>query len=57
MSNYANNPTYRRYKEEAFTVHFTNLHAEQSADLTYELMGSEPNAIIRKLFEAHYFLP
>ena len=50
---FANNPTCRSYKEEALAVHYNTLHSGQSADLTFELIGSESNTIIRKIQEAH----
>ena len=53
---YATNPTCRSYKEEAFAVHYNNFHTGQAPDLVFELMDSEPNTIIRKVFEAHYIL-
>ena len=50
---YANNPTCRSYKEEALAVHYNNFPSGHPADLTFELMGSESNTIIRKVYEAH----
>ena len=50
---FANNPTCRSYMEEPLAVHYNTLHSGQSADLTFELIGSESNTIIRKIQEAH----
>jgi len=51
---FASNPTSPSYKEEAFAVHYKNFHLGQSPNLTFELLGSESNTIIRKVYEAHF---
>ena len=50
---FAGNPSCSSYKDEAFAEHYRDFHSGQPPDLTFELLGCEPNTIIRKVFEAH----
>ena len=51
---FANNPTCPSYKEEALALHYNAHHSGQSPNLTFELLGSETNTVIRKVYEAHF---
>ena len=51
---YATNPDTASYKEEALAVHYREHHSGLVPDLTFDLLGTETNTILRKIYEALY---
>ena len=51
---YANNPQNNSYKEEALAVHYNQSHNGLKPDLSFELLRTEGNTVIRKIYEALY---
>ena len=49
---FATNPSNPSYKNEAFAAHYGQHHPGQTPDLTFKLMKTECNAILRKVYEA-----
>ena len=46
------NPSNTSYKKEAFAAHYGQHHPGQTPDLTFKLMKTERNTILRKVYEA-----
>ena len=53
---YATKPDNASYKNEAMAVHYKDHHAGQEPDLAFELLGTESNTILRKIYEAQLIL-
>ena len=51
---FATNPNCNSYKEEAMAHHYRTLHPGQSPRLKFELLGSETNTVLRKIYEAQF---
>ena len=51
---YASNPTAPSYKEEAFAVHYSQRHLGVDPRLNFELLRTESNTVLRKIYEAYY---
>ena len=50
----ANNPTAPSYKNEALAVHYREKHPGMEADLRFEILRTESNTVLRKIYEAFY---
>ena len=50
----ANNPTAPSYRNEALAVHYREKHPGMEADLKFEILRTEPNTLLRKIYEAFY---
>ena len=49
---FVTNPSNPSYKNEAFASHYGHHHPGQTPDLTFKLMKTERNTILRKVYEA-----
>ena len=49
---FATNPSNPSYKNEAFAEHYGQHHPGQTPDLTFKLIKTERNTILRKVYEA-----
>ena len=49
---YANNPRAASYKDEAFAVHYRDNHHDVDPSLSFEILGTERNTVLRKIKEA-----
>ena len=51
---YANNPTATSYKDQAFAIHYRDKHPDQKANLKIEILKTESNTVLRKIYEAYF---
>ena len=52
---FANNPIAPSYNEEAMAVHYyRQKHLGETANLKFELIKTESNSVLRKIYEAFY---
>ena len=51
---FANNPIAPSYNEEAMAVHYRQKHLGETANLKFELIKTESNTVLRKIYEAFY---
>ena len=51
---FANNPLSPSYLEEAMAVHYRRKHEGEGPDLKFEVIRTESNTILRKIFEAYF---
>ena len=51
---FANNPIAPSYNEEAMAVHYRHKHLGETANLKFELIKTESNTVLRKIYEAFY---
>ena len=51
---FANNPSAPSYLEEAMAVHYRGRHEGEGPDLKFEVIRTESNTILRKIFEAYF---
>ena len=49
---FATNPSNPIYKNEAFAAHYGQHHPGKTTDLTFKLIKTERNTILRKVYEA-----
>ena len=51
---YANNPSAPSYKDQAFAIHYRDKHPDQKANLKIEILKTESNTVLRKIYEAYF---
>ena len=51
---YARSPTTQSYKDEAMAFHYRENHSGCEPDLSFKLLRTESNTILRKIFEAMF---
>ena len=51
---FANNPIAPSYNEEVMAVHYRQKHLGETANLKFELIKTESNTVLRKIYEAFY---
>ena len=49
-----NNPIAPSYNEEAMAVHYRQKHLGETANLKFELIKTDSNKVLRKIYEAFY---
>ena len=53
---YATNPETPSNRDEAMAVHQRQYHTGMTPDLSFELLVTESNTILRKIYEAYYIM-
>ena len=51
---YANNPSAASYKDKAFAIHYRDKHPDKEADFEIEILKTESNTVLRKIYEAYF---
>ena len=51
---FANNPIAPSYNEEAMVVHYRQKNLGETAYLKFDLIKTESNTVLRKIYEAFY---
>ena len=51
---YASNPSAPSYQNEALAVHYRERHLGEEVDLKFELLRTESETVLRKIYEAYY---
>ena len=51
---FANNPIAPSYNEEGMAVYYRQKHLGETANLKFELIKTESNTVLRKIYEAFY---
>ena len=51
---FATSPLTPSYKDEAMAIHYQDKHSEVKPELKFELLRTETNTVLRKIYEAYY---